>query len=86
MNYKKIIDATRVDKDVDGFNQSNVTDLVTNDTQPLFVPCAARACVRLLHCSKVQIKGKKTVVIGHNRMIGSPMFCYYNLKKKAKFM
>ncbi|MFS7989566.1 putative methenyltetrahydrofolate cyclohydrolase, Methylenetetrahydrofolate dehydrogenase (NADP(+)) [Helianthus anomalus] len=40
--------------------------------EPLFIPCASRGCIELLHRYSVEIIGKKAVVIGRSNITGLP--------------
>ncbi|XP_026428173.1 bifunctional protein FolD 4, chloroplastic-like [Papaver somniferum] len=65
MDNQKILNAVRVEKDVDGFSS-----LKTRDQQPPFkfpsvIPCTAKGCMELLYRCDIRIKGKSVVVIGN---------------------
>ncbi|XP_026428174.1 bifunctional protein FolD 4, chloroplastic-like [Papaver somniferum] len=63
MDKAKILNAVRVEKDVDGFSS-----LKTRDQElkfPSVIPCTAKACMELLYRCDLRIKGKSVVVIGN---------------------
>lgn len=60
-------------KDVDGFNVSNVGLLSTKSSRPYFTACTPRAVMRLLEANKVEIAGKKAVVVGRSNIVGKPV-------------
>ncbi|PON92033.1 Tetrahydrofolate dehydrogenase/cyclohydrolase [Trema orientale] len=72
MNEEKILDAVRIEKDVDGFHPLNIGCLAMRGREPMFVPCTPKGCIELLHRSDISIKGKKAVVIGRSNIVGMP--------------
>ncbi|XP_078482334.1 C-1-tetrahydrofolate synthase, cytoplasmic-like [Ciona intestinalis] len=62
------------DKDVDGLHHFNAGKLskgiIGDDT---FVPCTPLGCLELIKHTGVQISGKRAVVIGRSRIVGSPI-------------
>ncbi|GJS54427.1 bifunctional protein FolD 1, mitochondrial-like protein isoform X1 [Tanacetum coccineum] len=72
MNEEKIINAVNVEKDVDGFHPINMGNLAMTGRSPLFIPCASRGCIEVLHRYGVEIIGKKAVVIGRSKITGLP--------------
>lgn len=72
MNEEKIINTVNVEKDVDGFHPINMGNLAMTGRNPLFIPCASRGCVEVLHRYGVEIIGKKAVVIGRSKITGLP--------------
>lgn len=72
MNEEKILSAISLEKDVDGFHPLNVGNLALSGGEPLFVPCAARACIELLLRSGVELMAKNVAVIGRSKVVGLP--------------
>ena len=72
MNEKNILDAVRIEKDVDGFHPLNIGCLAMRDREPMFVPCTPKGCIELLRRSDISIKGKRAVVIGRSNIVGMP--------------
>lgn len=72
MNERKVLDAVRIEKDVDGFHPLNIGSLAMRGIEPLFVPCTPKGCIELLHRYNVPIKGKRAVVIGRSNIVGMP--------------
>jgi len=70
MNEQSILNAVRIEKDVDGFHPLNIGHLVMHGRDPLFVPCTPKGCIELLHRYNVSIKGKRVVVIGRSNIVG----------------
>ena len=67
----RIQDATRPEKDVDGFHPDNIGRLAQG--RPRFVAATPRGCMRLLAEAKVVLEGKKAVVVGRSNIVGKPM-------------
>ena len=61
-----------MEKDVDGFHPMNMGNLALRGRGPLFIPCAAKACIELLIQSGVELQGKNVVVIGQSKVVGLP--------------
>ena len=60
-------------KDVDGFQTLNVGELAKRGGKPYFVPCTPKGIMVLLEKSKVDIKGKRAVVLGRSDIVGKPV-------------
>ncbi|KAI3775905.1 hypothetical protein L1987_45663 [Smallanthus sonchifolius] len=69
LSEQNIINAVKVEKDVDGFHPVNIGNLAMMGREPLFTPCASKGCIEVLHRCGVEIMGKKAVVIGTNYRI-----------------
>lgn len=71
INEKAVIDAIRVEKDVDGFHPESVGNLVIGDDSLL--PCTPAGVIELIKRSGVDIAGKHAVVIGRSNIVGKPV-------------
>lgn len=60
-------------KDVDGFQSINVGELSKRGGKPYFVPCTPKGIMALLEQSKVDVKGKRAVVLGRSNIVGKPV-------------
>lgn len=58
-------------KDVDAFHPVNVGRIMIGDYD--YLPCTPAGVMELLHRSKVEVSGKKCVVIGRSNIVGKPM-------------
>ncbi|RRT66238.1 hypothetical protein B296_00033763 [Ensete ventricosum] len=72
MNEENILNAVKIEKDVDGFHPLNIGRLAMQGRDPLFVPCTPKGCMELLYRHGVEIKGKRAVVIGRSNIVGMP--------------
>jgi methylenetetrahydrofolate dehydrogenase (NADP+)/methenyltetrahydrofolate cyclohydrolase len=68
---RRVFDAIRPDKDVDGFHPANVGLLVQN--RATLVACTPSGVIELLDRSGITIGGKRAVVIGRSDIVGKPM-------------
>ncbi|MBO4355690.1 MAG: bifunctional methylenetetrahydrofolate dehydrogenase/methenyltetrahydrofolate cyclohydrolase FolD [Clostridia bacterium] len=71
ISSKRIISAILPEKDVDAFNPVNVGKIVCGDYA--FVPCTPAGIIELLDFYKIQIAGKRSVVIGRSDIVGKPL-------------
>ncbi|XP_050385737.1 bifunctional protein FolD 4, chloroplastic [Argentina anserina] len=73
MDEQNILNAVRIEKDVDGFHPLNIGCLAMRGREPFFVPCTPKGCIELLHRYDIPIKGKRAVVIGRSNIVGMPV-------------
>ncbi|MFZ2960113.1 MAG: bifunctional methylenetetrahydrofolate dehydrogenase/methenyltetrahydrofolate cyclohydrolase FolD [Candidatus Ozemobacteraceae bacterium] len=71
LNEQEVVEAIDPHKDVDGFHPENVGRLLTGTEG--FVSCTPRGVMELLHRYKIEIAGKKALVIGRSNIVGKPM-------------
>ena len=67
----KILDRVDPAKDVDGFHPINVGLL--QQGRPLLVPCTPAGIMELLRREKIDLKGRRAVVVGRSDIVGKPM-------------
>jgi len=68
---RRVFDAIRPEKDVDGFHPLNVGRLVQN--RAAIVAGTPSGIIELLERSKIPIAGTRAVVIGRSDIVGKPM-------------
>lgn len=73
---QRVIEAIRVDKDVDGFHPESVGRMVQG--LPAFLPATPYGILLLLEHYKVETKGKHAVVIGRSNIVGRPISILLN--------
>ena len=66
-----VFDAIAVGKDVDGFAAESIGLLVQN--RPQLVACTPAGVIEMLEREKIQIAGKRAVVLGRSDIVGKPM-------------
>lgn len=71
LDEEKIVEFVSPEKDVDGFHPLNTGNLAMG-REPLFIPCAPKACVELLLRQGIEITGKRVAVVGRSRITGLP--------------
>ena len=71
LDEKAVIEAIRPDKDVDAFHPSNVGRIMIGDYH--FLPCTPAGIMELLKREKIEVSGKRCVVIGRSNIVGKPM-------------
>lgn len=71
INEKRVLSAIDPDKDVDGFHPINVGRLMIGEV--VFPPCTPNGIMELLRRSKVELEGKRAVVVGRSNIVGKPV-------------
>lgn len=71
VDSKRILEAVRPDKDVDGFHPVSVGRLVAG--RPGLVACTPAGVMEILRRSDVKIEGANAVVMGRSDIVGKPM-------------
>ena len=59
------------EKDVEGVNPANIGNVVYG--QSSLIPCTALAVLKMIESTKVDIRGKRAVVIGAGDVVGKPI-------------
>lgn len=71
INARSVIETIDVTKDVDGFHPINFGNLLLGN--PKFVPCTPLGIMELFKREKIDLKGKRAVVVGRSNIVGKPM-------------
>jgi len=71
INEEKVINRISPKKDVDAFHPENVGKIMIGNYT--FLPCTPAGVIQLLDYYKVDISGKRCVVIGRSNIVGKPM-------------
>ncbi len=72
LNSRKLQNLISPIKDVEGITAENLGKLFYAETPLIVAPCTALAIVECLKETKVELKGKETVVVGHSEIVGKP--------------
>ena len=72
IDAQKILDAIKVDKDVDGLSAMNLGYLIAN-RPPTFYPCTPLGIIEILARYNIPIEGKHCVIIGRGELVGKPL-------------
>jgi len=77
LNILEAFDRIAPEKDVDGLNSANLGNLAGN--HPTYIPATPLGIMRLLEEYKIDIEGKRCVVVGRSNLVGRPMaLCLLN--------
>lgn len=71
INAKKVLELIPVGKDVDGFSAENIGKLCLNEE--CSVACTPYGVMKMLESEKIDVKGKRTVILGRSEIVGKPM-------------
>ena len=71
INELEIINAIKVEKDVDGFSPMNVGKMMINED--CLLPCTPAGIIELIKETNIDIKGKHAVVVGRSNIVGKPV-------------
>ncbi|ESO09783.1 hypothetical protein HELRODRAFT_104956 [Helobdella robusta] len=69
----KILNEIAADKDVDGLTDANAGKLLHGELTNCIIPCTPNGCMQLIKKSGIEVKGKRAVVLGRSKIVGSPM-------------
>ena len=70
LDERPVLEAVDPAKDVDGFTYANIGRLVENHAR--FVPCTPAGILELLDREKIDIAGRRAVVVGRSGIVGKP--------------
>jgi len=71
LNAGKIIDHIAPAKDVDGLTATNLKLLAQNNAEG-FVPATTKGVLALLDAYKIELAGKKVLMVGRSMLVGKP--------------
>jgi methylenetetrahydrofolate dehydrogenase (NADP+)/methenyltetrahydrofolate cyclohydrolase len=71
IDARRVLQSVALEKDVDGFNWSNLGAIVDGD--PQLVPCTPLGVMHMLEHAGVPIEGARAVVVGRSNIVGKPM-------------
>ena len=71
LDGREVINAIAPDKDVDCFHPVNVGKMSIGE--PAFLPCTPAGCMEMLKEYKIDVRGKRCVVLGRSNIVGKPM-------------
>ncbi len=72
LNKDKIINTIDPQKDVDGLTNANMINLLNKETS--LVPCTPKGIMTLLNYYKIDLIGKRVVIVGRSHLVGLPLF------------
>lgn len=71
INAKKVLELIPVGKDIDGFSAENIGKLCLNEE--CSVACTPYGVIKMLESEKIDVKGKRAVILGRSEIVGKPM-------------
>ncbi len=71
ISESKVIETISKEKDVDGFHPLNVAALWQKEE--CILPCTPKGIIKMLKAAGVEIKGRRSVVIGRSNIVGLPV-------------
>lgn len=71
IDVDKVITSIDVSKDVDGFGEENNKDLDVREAD--LPPCTPKGVMTMLEKSKIDVSGRRVVVMGRSRIVGRPV-------------
>lgn len=71
IDAQRVLQSIAVEKDVDGFNWSNLGALVDGHQQ--LAPCTPLGVMHMLERAEVKLEGRHAVVIGRSSIVGRPV-------------
>lgn len=73
LDEEKVLNAIRIEKDVDGFHPLNIGRLAQKGRDPLFVPCTPAGVIYLLDEIGTPLEGVNATVLGRSNIVGMPV-------------
>jgi len=73
LNFLNLVDIIDEEKDVDGLGFRNTRELFSGERDGV-IPATVRGVISLLKEYKIEIKGKKVVIINRSVLVGKPLF------------
>lgn len=71
INSAKVLQAIDKNKDVDGFTNYNMGNLIKGESG--FVPCTPAGILELLKSYDINLQGKHCVIVGRSNIVGKPL-------------
>ena len=72
INEQRVINAIRVEKDVDGFHLINI-GLLSTGSDTAIIPCTPLGSMMMLKEQLGSLSGLKAIVVGRSNIVGKPM-------------
>lgn len=73
LDEEKVLNAIRIEKDVDGFHPLNIGRLAQKGRDPLFIPCTPAGVIYLLDEIGTPLDGVNATVLGRSNIVGMPV-------------
>ena len=73
LDEESVLNAVKLEKDVDGFHPINIGRLAQKGRDPWFVPCTPNGVMYLLDQVGAKLEGANAVVLGRSNIVGMPV-------------
>lgn len=73
INKNNVTSKISLEKDVDGFHETNMGKLALAGYNPNFIPCTPRGVWKMMKMNNIDVKGKHVVILGKSNIVGLPM-------------
>ncbi len=71
IQYRVVANYVDITKDLEGINVANIGKLIVQETK--LIPCTPAAVMEHLHSTRVPLRGKEVVIVGHSEIVGKPL-------------
>lgn len=71
INSAKVLETIDKNKDVDGFTNHNIGNLIK--AMPCYKPCTPAGIIELLKYYDINLEGKHCVIVGRSNIVGKPL-------------
>jgi 5,10-methylene-tetrahydrofolate dehydrogenase/methenyl tetrahydrofolate cyclohydrolase len=73
LDEERVLNAVKLEKDVDGFHPINIGRLAQKGREPWFIPCTPNGVMYLLDQVGANLEGANAVVLGRSNIVGMPV-------------
>lgn len=71
IDYRAVANCVEPAKDLEGINVTNIGKMILGETK--IIPCTPAAVMEHIKSTKMDLRGKEAVVVGHSEIVGKPL-------------
>jgi methylenetetrahydrofolate dehydrogenase (NADP+)/methenyltetrahydrofolate cyclohydrolase len=71
IDYRAVANCVEPAKDLEGINVTNIGKMILGETK--IIPCTPAAVMEHIKSTKLDLRGKEAVVVGHSEIVGKPL-------------
>ncbi len=71
IDYRVVANCVEPAKDLEGINVTNIGKMILGETK--IIPCTPAAVMEHIKSTKMDLRGKEAVVVGHSEIVGKPL-------------
>lgn len=71
IDYRTVANCVDTFKDLEGINVANIGKMILGKTK--MIPCTPAAVMEHIKSTKISLRGKEAVVVGHSEIVGKPL-------------